>query len=135
MIECLFCKQDRPDLNTVFAENETCYARRDNFPAAEGHVEIVPKRHVESFFALTPGEIGDAYSLILSARCRIDSECSPDGYTIGVNEGRAAGRTVDHVHIHLIPRRFGDVADPRGGIRSVVPGCSPDAWLSGSGDG
>ncbi|MEU5068828.1 HIT family protein [Streptomyces virginiae] len=126
--DCLFCKQNQPDLNQIMSENKTFYARYDNFPATEGHVEIVPKRHVESFFDLTTKEVKDAYGLILSVKKTLSDKHDPDGYTIGINEGRAAGRTIDHLHIHLIPRRFGDVQDPRGGIRRAVPNCDPDQW-------
>ncbi|WP_394320992.1 HIT family protein [Streptomyces noboritoensis] len=127
---CLFCQRERPDLNRIMRENKTFYVRYDNFPAAEGHVEIVPKRHVESFFQLTTRELKDAYSLIRFAQENIDDHHHPDGYTIGVNEGRAAGRTIDHLHIHLIPRHRGDVPDPRGGIRRAVPNCEPDTWTA-----
>jgi diadenosine tetraphosphate (Ap4A) HIT family hydrolase len=103
--------------------------RRDNFPATDGHVEIVPKRHVVSFFDLTRRELDDAFALLKKARHEIAQMASdPDGYTIGVNEGEAAGRTVDHLHIHVIPRRKGDVDDPRGDIRRIFPHCNPDAW-------
>jgi|SRR5882757_6531261 len=126
--DCLFCKQNRPDLNQIMSENKTFYARYDNFPATEGHVEVVPKRHVESFFDLTPKELKDAYRLILAVQVELSEQHDPDGYTIGINEGKAAGRTIDHLHIHLIPRRFGDVKDPRGGIRRAVPNWAPDQW-------
>lgn len=126
---CLFCAQDDVTVNRIVAENKTFFVREDNFPATRGHVEIVPKRHVVSFFDLTPREIRDAYELLKVARDKITQMWSaPDGYTIGVNEGEAAGRSVDHLHIHLIPRRIGDVDDPRGGIRRVVPNCDPDLW-------
>jgi diadenosine tetraphosphate (Ap4A) HIT family hydrolase len=128
--DCLFCAFDHPDLNTVLLDNATCYARLDNYPVAAGHVEVVPKRHVESFFDLHADEVADAYSLIVRARMHLQADYAPDGYTIGVNEGPAAGRTIDHVHIHLVPRWFGDVEDPRGGIRCVVPGPGPDAWMN-----
>ena len=127
---CLFCEQNRPDLNNIFMENETCFARFDNFPATEGHAEIIPKRHVVSFFELSQREVSDAYALLVRAKTRLQEEHDPDGYTIGINEGRAAGRTVDHLHIHLIPRSFGDVRDPRGGIRQVVPNFTPDDWMA-----
>lgn len=127
---CLFCQRGRADLNRILAENETFYVRYDNFPAAAGHVEVVPKRHVESFFDLTAQEVTDAYALSVTARERLVEEHHPDGFTIGVNEGRAAGRTVDHLHIHMIPRHFGDVEDPRGGIRQAVPNCTPELWSS-----
>ncbi|MEU9557819.1 HIT family protein [Streptomyces fumanus] len=132
---CIFCAFEEPDVNRVMDENKTCYIRYDNFPATQGHVEIVPKRHIESFFELTPEEVQDAYALMLVARERITQQYHPDGFTIGVNEGRAAGRTVDHLHIHVIPRRYGDVEDPRGGIRRAVPNCDPDAWVNESTEG
>lgn len=131
---CIFCQRHQPDLNQIMQQNKTFYVRYDNFPATAGHVEVVPKRHVESFFDLTAREVKDAYALILATRERLMEEHGPDGFTIGVNEGRAAGRTVDHLHIHLIPRRFGDVADPRGGIRRAVPNCDPDLWAQKSDD-
>jgi diadenosine tetraphosphate (Ap4A) HIT family hydrolase len=111
-------------------ENKNFFVRYDNYPANPGHVEIVPKRHVESFFDLSPDEVTQAYALILLAKERIGRQHQPDGYTIGINEGRAAGRSVDHLHIHLIPRHHGDVEDPRGGVRQVVPNCDPDTWRS-----
>ncbi|WP_443055348.1 HIT family protein [Streptomyces sp. NBC_00258] len=125
---CLFCMREDASLNTVLRENGTCYVRLDNYPAADGHVEVVPKRHIVSFFELTPREVLDAYALLVESQAEQKSMYQPDGYTIGVNEGRAAGRTIDHLHIHLVPRHDGDVVDPRGGIRQVLPGPSPDAW-------
>lgn len=129
---CLFCMRDEASLNTVIDSNETFYARLDNFPATPGHVEVVPKRHVESFFDLSESEVLDAYALIRIIEKEIAAQYGPGGYTIGVNEGRVAGRSVDHLHIHLIPRHEGDVPDPRGGIRQVVPNCDPDAWVTTS---
>ncbi|MEV6547957.1 HIT domain-containing protein [Streptomyces sp. NPDC051597] len=129
---CLFCRRDDPDANWIIAENGTCFARWDNYPATPGHAEIVPKRHVESFFDLTPYEITDAHRLLSTVRKMIDTQHRPDGYTIGINEGQAAGRTIHHLHIHLIPRRHGDVPDPRGGIRRVIPGDDPDRWTAAS---
>ena len=127
---CLFCRRQDPGSNRIAAENGSCFARFDNFPSTPGHVEIVPKRHVESFFDLSPEEVQDSYSLIREMKKRLNATEQPDGYTIGINEGRAAGRSIDHVHIHLIPRHFGDVEDPRGGIRQVVPNCDPSEWQS-----
>ncbi|GAA3865599.1 HIT family protein [Saccharothrix violaceirubra] len=125
---CLFCRPDDPESNEVLVEGDLVYVRRDNYPAAKGHVEVVPLRHVESYFDLTPEEAAETHELVKKARRMLDEEFHPDGYTIGINEGRAAGRTVDHVHIHLIPRYTGDVADPRGGVRHVLPGTDPDRW-------
>lgn len=128
MSDCPFCHPDRPGLHRILARNGSCYARYDNFPVSPGHLEVVPLRHVVSLFDLTPAEVTATWALLLAARDIVDAEHRPDGYTVGVNEGRAAGRTIDHVHIHLIPRRTGDVPDPRGGIRGILPGPSPDAW-------
>ncbi|MFC4109311.1 HIT family protein [Micromonospora zhanjiangensis] len=125
---CLFCQMGNPTLNTVVIQNSTCYARWDNFPAAEGHLEVVPKRHVVSFFDLTPGEVQDAYELLVRAQEQITERWNAEGFTVGVNEGQAAGRTIDHLHIHLIPRYYGDVPDPRGGVRRIFPDCDPDLW-------
>lgn len=129
-VACLFCLRDDENLNTVIDANETFYARLDNFPATPGHVEIVPKRHVVSFFDLSESEIIDAYALMRAVEKELSILHDPGGYTIGVNEGRVAGRSIDHLHIHFIPRYKGDVADPRGGIRQVVPNFDPDAWVT-----
>ncbi|MGH3770748.1 MAG: HIT family protein [Pseudonocardiaceae bacterium] len=130
---CLFCLRDDKNLNTIINSNETFYARLDNFPATPGHAEIVPKRHVESFFDLSESEIIDAYALLRTVEKELSARHGPGGYTIGVNEGRVAGRSIDHLHIHLIPRYEGDVADPRGGIRQIVPNFDPDSWVTATG--
>lgn len=127
---CLFCLRDDASLNTIINTNETFYARLDNFPATPGHVEVVPKRHVESFFDLSDSEVLDAYTLMQTVEKELAALHGPSGYTIGVNEGKVAGRSIDHLHIHLIPRYEGDVADPRGGIRQVVPNFDPDTWVT-----
>jgi diadenosine tetraphosphate (Ap4A) HIT family hydrolase len=111
-------------------ENASFFARYDNFPATEGHLQVVPKRHVESFFDLSEQEIAAAYALLREAQEQLEKKYAPHGYTIGVNEGEAAGRSVDHLHIHLIPRYYGDVRDPRGGIRQAAPNCDPDSWVT-----
>jgi diadenosine tetraphosphate (Ap4A) HIT family hydrolase len=103
-------------------ELQTVAAIADSFPVAEGHALVVPKRHVESFFELTTDEVGDAWNLLNLLRDRMMSE-DPDirGFNVGVNVGAAAGQTIPHAHIHLIPRRHGDASDPRGGVRGVIP--------------
>ncbi|SER76429.1 HIT family protein [Actinokineospora terrae] len=126
--ECIFCRVHDNSVNVLVDETHNFYARYDNFPATKGHVEIVPKRHVVSLFELSAQEVCEAYELMQRVRAKLDAELSPDGYTVGVNEGRAAGRTIDHLHIHLIPRYTGDVADPRGGIRQIFPDCDPGQW-------
>lgn len=125
---CLFCQADDPSLNRILCENKLFYARFDNFPANPGHIEIVPRRHVVSFFDLDDEEILSAYTLLREARNLIDEKYFPEAYTIGVNDGKAAGRSIDHLHIHLIPRHHGDVDDPRGGIRRAAPNSDPDTW-------
>ncbi|MGA6165492.1 HIT family protein [Amycolatopsis magusensis] len=128
VLGCLFCEVGDPLVNSVVIARELFYVRWDNYPAAKGHVEIVPWRHVASYFDLSGEEAAAAHAILKEARELLDKEYQPDGYTIGVNEGRAAGRTVDHLHIHLIPRHDGDVPDPRGGVRHVLPGTDADEW-------
>ena len=119
---CLFCDKDNPEVNTIIAQNEFAYARWDNFPASRGHAEVVPIRHVESFFDLTSAELSAIYDLAKVAKQVIDDKYQPDAFNVGVNDGEAAGRTVHHVHVHLLPRYAGDVPNPRGGIRHIIPG-------------
>lgn len=128
---CILCRFDDSSVNTIMVQSRRFYARYDNFPAADGHIEIVPKRHAVSFFELTPSEAREAYRLMAQAQRRLQERYKPDGFTIGVNDGHAAGRSIDHLHIHIIPRYRGDVKDPRGGIRQVVPNCDPTAWIAG----
>lgn len=120
MDNCIMCKLIE-DKTQVVCENEYAVAIYDGYPVGIGHTLVVPKRHVESLFELTQNELNDICSLIVESKNVLDSKYHPNGYNIGVNEGRAAGRTVDHVHIHIIPRYVGDVEDPRGGIRGVIP--------------
>ncbi|GAA4538387.1 HIT family protein [Amycolatopsis samaneae] len=127
---CLFCQFTDRSLNRVLEETAHFYARWDNYPAAKGHVEIAPKKHMLSFFDLNPDDLKEMYGLMSVVKSRLEEKYQPNGYTIGVNDGRAAGRTVDHLHIHLIPRYTGDVTDPRGGVRRILPNCDPDSWSS-----
>ena len=119
--ECLFCDYNNPSNHTLILDNEIAYARWDNFPVSDGHAEIIPKRHVESFFKLTEDEIIAIYGLSKQVREIVDERYHPNAYNLGVNDGEAAGRTVHHCHLHLIPRYIGDVANPRGGIRHIIP--------------
>jgi len=86
-----------------------------------GHTVVIPRRHVASFFELTPEEISACMALINEERKLLDEEFKPDGYNIGVNIGPAAGQSIFHVHIHIIPRYKGDVENPQGGVRHVIP--------------
>lgn len=94
---------------------------RDAYPVAPGHTLVIPRRHVGSFFELHRSEQAAMLTLVDRARLDLERDFTPDGFTIGVNDGAAAGQTVPHVHMHLIPRHLGDVDDPRGGIRWVLP--------------
>jgi diadenosine tetraphosphate (Ap4A) HIT family hydrolase len=94
---------------------------RDLYPVSPGHTLIIPWRHVGSFFELTADERGSLLGLLEAAKRELDDAYRPDGYNIGINDGPAAGQTVPHLHIHLIPRYQGDQPDPRGGVRWIFP--------------
>jgi diadenosine tetraphosphate (Ap4A) HIT family hydrolase len=106
----------------VILENALAYVRYDSNSLSRGHVLVIPKRHVASFFDMTTEEQAAVLALLNSAECSIQEQHSPDGYNIGVNIGKAGGQSRMHVHVHLIPRYAGDVPDPRGGIRCVLSG-------------
>jgi diadenosine tetraphosphate (Ap4A) HIT family hydrolase len=101
-------------------ENELAYVRYDNNSLSRGHVLVIPKRHVASFFDMTTEEQTAVLGLLSQAQRLIQHKHRPDGYNIGVNIGKAGGQSRMHVHVHLIPRYVDDVADPRGGIRCVL---------------
>jgi len=113
---CIFCNIPT---NEAFLENLLAVARWDKFPVNEGHVLIIPKRHVESYFDLEAYEISAMNELANITKRVIDEKFSPTGYNIGFNVGEAAGQTINHVHMHLIPRYDGDVENPKGGIRNL----------------
>ncbi len=117
---CLFC--DNSEKHEIILENRLFYSRWDKFPVSEGHALVILKRHIISLFELTLDELVWMYDLLCRTKEVINQRFSPDGYNIGVNEGQAAGRTVNHLHIHLIPRYKGDVENPRGGVRNIIPG-------------
>jgi diadenosine tetraphosphate (Ap4A) HIT family hydrolase len=104
----------------VLLENALAYVRHDNNSLSRGHVLVVPKRHVASFFDMTAEEQSAVLALLTAIQKSIQKEHSPDGYNIGVNVGKAGGQSRMHVHLHLIPRYAGDVPDPSGGIRCVL---------------
>ena len=114
---CLFCQDPRG----VSLEHELAYSARDSYAASPGHTLVIPRRHVASFFDLNPEEINACMELINEEKKLIDAEFQPDGYNIGVNVGPAAGQSILHVHIHIIPRYQGDVENPQGGVRHVIP--------------
>jgi diadenosine tetraphosphate (Ap4A) HIT family hydrolase len=116
---CPLCA--RLALPDLMAENELAVAFKDAFPVNPGHTLIVPRRHVDGLFELTAEEQAAVWGLLPPLKQRLDARHSPAGYNVGVNVGVAAGQTVGHVHVHVIPRYAGDVEDPRGGVRWVVP--------------
>ena len=118
--ECLFCNipQER-----IVLENDLAYAVRDGFPVTEMHSIIIPKRHIPDYFDLTTDELLACDQLIRSLKEEINNlDSSVNGFNIGMNAGESAGQTIFHCHIHLIPRRTGDVDNPRGGVRHTIPG-------------
>lgn len=117
--DCLFC-QLGPD--RIVAENELCVAIRDAFPVTPLHTLVIPKRHVADYFDLYQPELNAIHSLLTEQREIIRSEdASVTSFNVGINAGADAGQTIFHVHVHLIPRRAGDVEQPRGGVRGVIP--------------
>lgn len=115
---CPFCQLDAARI--AFADDVTLVIR-DAFPVSPGHTLIIPRRHVGSFFELTAPERASMFELLTQAKVELDETLQPDGFNIGINDGAAAGQTVPHLHLHLIPRYRGDAPDPRGGVRWVLP--------------
>jgi diadenosine tetraphosphate (Ap4A) HIT family hydrolase len=102
-------------------ENELAYVLTDSNPVSLGHCLIIPRRHVAEFFEATKEEKIALFDLIDEMKRIIDKRHHPDGYNIGVNIGKAAGQSVPHIHIHMMPRYVGDIENPRGGVRGVIP--------------
>jgi diadenosine tetraphosphate (Ap4A) HIT family hydrolase len=117
--DCPFCRL--PD-ERVLESNAHARAIADAFPVSPGHTLIIPRRHAASLFDLTGEEALAVHELLGRMKTHFDRTNNPAGYNIGVNIGRAAGQTVMHVHVHLIPRYPGDVNDPTGGVRNIIPG-------------
>ncbi len=119
---CLFCDFKNNERHKIILETKTFYARWDNYPVSKGHAEIVPKKHVESFFRLGDEDVSQIFDLLKNVKKIIDKKFKPDAYNIGINDGEEAGRTIHHFHVHLIPRYKGDVKYPKGGVRNIIPG-------------
>ena len=122
---CPFCSIDAA---RVLESTHYWQVIYDQFPLSDSHALIIPKRHVSSIFDLSRDEAAEMHEILSTARFTIlksakTSDClvEPDGFNIGVNDGAAAGQTIEHLHIHLIPRYFGDSTDPRGGVRWIFP--------------
>jgi diadenosine tetraphosphate (Ap4A) HIT family hydrolase len=117
--DCPFCRVPE---ERIIECNPHAFALADGFPVSPGHTLIVARRHVADFFELADAEMIAVIALLRSARDRLLAALRPDGFNIGANAGAAAGQTVFHVHVHLIPRFAGDVPYPEGGIRNLIPG-------------
>jgi ATP adenylyltransferase len=116
---CLFCVMKSDEL---VDGNELCYARVDSYPVTERHTLIIPKRHVESYFDLYQPEINAIHQMLNVMKKNIKQQDEMvTGFNIGVNVGKDAGQSIFHVHVHLIPRRKGDIENSRGGVRGVIP--------------
>lgn len=118
MNSCPFCTLD---IERIRFEDAFIRVIRDGFPISPGHTLIIPKRHVGTFFEITEEERQAIFMALDAEKKHLDTEFSPDSYNIGINDGSAAGQTVPHLHVHLIPRYDGDCDDPRGGVRWILP--------------
>lgn len=117
---CVFCEQKTLP---IVHENTSAYAMYDSSPVTPLHALVIPKRHVPDYFDLSDTELSDCHELLRLMREEIQNQDpSVRAFNVGINAGKTAGQTIFHCHIHLIPRRSGDVEDPRGGIRHVIPG-------------
>ena len=116
-VECIFCRIDRP----IIAESEHALAIFDNFPVSKGHALVVSRRHVVSIWDMTEAEYADSFSLVRKLKEHLQTQFSPQGFNVGVNCGATAGQSVWHAHIHVIPRYLGDVPNPSGGVRNIMP--------------
>jgi len=114
---CPFCSVDREEL----FKSELCFAIYDKYPVSPGHVLVISRRHVADYFNLTGEEVASLWSMVAEVREYLVCEYSPDGINVGFNVGVSAGQTIDHMHIHVIPRFDGDMDDPTGGVRHVIP--------------
>lgn len=122
MDNCVFCKlKETIDKDRIIYEDSDWLAVLDNYPVSEGHTLLIPKRHCETFFDLSDVENQYFIATLNVVKGILDGRYNPDGYNIGMNCGEAAGQTVMHCHIHIIPRYKGDCENPRGGVRGVIP--------------
>lgn len=116
---CPFCNIAE---SKIFLKGNGFTALYDSFPVSPGHILIIPERHVGNYFELSDVEKSILWRAVDQCKQLLDSKIHPDGYNIGINVGSVAGQSISHVHIHLIPRYNGDVENPRGGVRGVIPG-------------
>ena len=117
MQDCPFCNPDRQ----IILNSDLVFAVYDKYPVSKGHILVIPKRHVRNYFDLNKNEMASIWEMVTQVKTILDSKNKPQGYNIGFNVGEAAGQTINHVHIHVIPRYTGDMEDPTGGVRHVIP--------------
>ncbi len=115
--ECPFCE----NTSEIIAENAVGYAILDGFPVSKGHCLVIPRKHVPGFFDLSYKYQSELWRLVSEVREILSERYEPDGFNVGLNDGDVAGQTVMHSHVHVIPRYKDDLADPRGGVRWVLP--------------
>jgi diadenosine tetraphosphate (Ap4A) HIT family hydrolase len=126
--DCPFCS---PSTNsTLVTESAQAYALSDKYPVTDGHTLVLPKRHVNNYFELSEREQTACQIMVNRVQSRLQDKHAPDGFNVGLNVGTDAGQTVPHAHIHVIPRYAGDVDDPTGGVRNVIP--EKGNYLSGA---
>lgn len=119
MDNCFFCEKIKNKNYEI--ENELAIARFDDFPVNKGHLEVIPKRHIKDWWETSKEEKIAIFELLEEAKKIVDEKYQPDGYNIGMNLGISAGQSIMHLHVHLIPRYNGDVPNPRGGVRGIIP--------------
>jgi diadenosine tetraphosphate (Ap4A) HIT family hydrolase len=121
-VGCLFCDVQTIDRGRIVEENELAFVVRDAFPVTEHHSLFIPKRHVLDYFGVSQSEVSAIHALLHSQKDHLlKLDPTIDGFNIGMNCGQTAGQSVWHCHVHLIPRRKGDVEFPKGGVRHVIP--------------
>lgn len=125
MTKCYFCNYYKTKRPNIYLEDDRFYAVFDPAPVSKGHCQIIPKQHVDDLFELKPEDIIELYKFIVRAKKILDKKYSPEGYNIGVNCGPAAGQSIMHLHIHIIPRYAGDIKDPKGGVRNLFGKYTP----------
>ena len=120
MKDCIFCKESNEILDGEMSF-KNWYLKWDEYPVNPGHLLIIPRRHIRSIFELNLAEFLSLWKVFYHVKRIIYSKYNPDGLNIGINDGVAAGQSIMHLHIHVIPRYNGDVENPRGGVRGVIP--------------
>ena len=115
---CLFCNTN---IKEYLIENDLAFATFDSYPVSKNHLLVIPKRHVENYFDLSNDEILACNEIIKLSKKKLEKDDQTiKGFNLGSNNGKAAGQSINHCHIHMIPRRLGDVDNPQGGVRAVI---------------